>query len=118
MPAHPLRNHARPWNKGLLIGQKKPLQPKHVWSIRFRPEIARLLRVLALSNLAIDNKLRACDLVKLRLDEDPRYPETGSLFTPAIVWNSSNDGMQPSIVLSKALAATARRVQRQSRRLP
>ena len=61
--------HSRPWNKGLLVGQKKPLQPKHVWSIRVRLEIARMWRDLALFNLAIDSKLRACDLVKLRVDE-------------------------------------------------
>ena len=63
------RDHPRPWNKGLLVGQKKPLQPKHVWSIRVRLEIARKWRDLALFNLAIDSKLRACDLVKLRVDE-------------------------------------------------
>ena len=63
------RDHPRPWNKGLLVGQKKPLQPKHVWSIRVRLEIARMWRDLALFNLAIDSKLRACDLVTLRIDE-------------------------------------------------
>jgi integrase len=63
------RDLPRPWNKGLLVGQKKPLQPKHVWSIRVRLEIARKWRDLVLFNLAIDSKLRACDLVKLRLDE-------------------------------------------------
>jgi hypothetical protein len=63
------RDHPRPWNKGLLVGQKKPLQPKHVWSIRVRLEIAHMWRDLALFNLAIDSKLRACDLVELRIDE-------------------------------------------------
>ena len=63
------RDHPRPWNKGLLVGQKRPLQPKHVWSIRVRLEIARMWRDLALFNLAIDSKLRACDFVKLRIDE-------------------------------------------------
>ena len=63
------RDHPRPWNKGLLVGQKKSLQPKHVWSIRVRLEIAHMWRDLALFNLAIDSKLRACDLVKLRIDE-------------------------------------------------
>src|ERR1700730_11624266 len=58
----------RPWNKGLLVGQKKPLQPKHVWSIRVRLEISRKWRGLALFNLAIDSKLRACDLVKSKED--------------------------------------------------
>jgi integrase len=69
MPARPAHRCRRPWNKGLLIGQKKPLEPKHVWSIRVRLEIARSKRDLAIFNLAIDSKLRACDLVKLRLDD-------------------------------------------------
>jgi integrase len=63
------KDRPQPWNKGLLVGQKKPLQPKHVWSIRVRLEIARMWRDLALFNLAIDSKLRACDLVKLRIGE-------------------------------------------------
>src|SRR3979411_653303 len=58
-----------PWNKGLLVGQKKPLEPKHVWSIRVRLEIAGSKRDLAIFNLAIESKLRACDLVKLRLGD-------------------------------------------------
>ncbi len=58
-----------PWNKGLLIGQKKPLQPKHVWSIRVRLELSQSPRGLALFNLAIDSKLRACDLVRLRVND-------------------------------------------------
>ena len=69
MPARPVDRRQRPWNKGLLVGQKKPLEPKHVWSIRVRLEIARSKRDLAIFNLAIDSKLRACDLVKLRLDD-------------------------------------------------
>ena len=69
MPGRPINRPRRPWNKGLLIGQKKPLEPKHVWSIRVRLEIARSRRDLAIFNLAIDSKLRACDLVKLRLDD-------------------------------------------------
>jgi integrase len=69
MPVRPIDRDQRPWNKGLLIGQKKPLEPKHVWSIRVRLEIARSRRDLVIFNLAIDSKLRACDLVKLRLDD-------------------------------------------------
>ena len=69
MPVRPVDRGQRPWNKGLLIGKKKPLEPKHVWSIRVRLEIARSRRDLAIFNLAIDSKLRACDLVKLRLDD-------------------------------------------------
>src|ERR1700686_786048 len=59
----------RPWHKGMLIGQKKPLKPKHVWSIRVRLEIARSLRDLVLFNLAIESKLRACVFVKLRFED-------------------------------------------------
>jgi site-specific recombinase XerC len=66
---HVSRCYRRPWNKGLIVGQKKPLEPKHVWSIRVRLEIAQAVRDLAIFNLAIDSKLRACDLVKLRLDD-------------------------------------------------
>ena len=65
MSARPIKR-LLPWNKGLLVGQKKPLEPKHVWSIRVRLEIARSRRDLAIFNLAIDSKLRACDLVRLR----------------------------------------------------
>jgi hypothetical protein len=62
MLVRPIDRGQRPWNKGLLIGQKKPLEPKHVLSIRVRLEIARSRRDLAIFNLAIDSKLRACDL--------------------------------------------------------
>lgn len=58
-----------PWNKGILVGQKRPLQPKNVWSIRVRLEISGAGRDLALFNLAIDSKLRACDLVRLRVED-------------------------------------------------
>ncbi len=63
-----LRNRF-PWNKGILVGQKRPLQPKNVWSIRVRLEMSGAIRELALFNLAIDSKLRACDLVKLRVED-------------------------------------------------
>ncbi len=53
------------WNKAKLIGPKPPLQPRHVWAIRTRLQINRRIRDLALFNLAIDSKLRGCDLVSL-----------------------------------------------------
>jgi integrase len=68
MLVRPVGRDQRPWNKGLLIGQKKPLEPKHVWSIRVRLETSRSWRDLVIFNLAIDSKLRAYDLVKLRLN--------------------------------------------------
>jgi site-specific recombinase XerC len=55
------------WNNGRIIGQKRPLLPKHVWAIRVPLELANLTRDLALFNLAIDSKLRGCNLVKLRV---------------------------------------------------
>ncbi len=56
-----------PWNKGKLIGQKPPLKREEIWAIRIRLQIAKNIRDLALFNLAIDSKLRARDLVKLRV---------------------------------------------------
>ena len=56
-------------NKGRLTGQKRPLKPKDVWAVRVRLQLQRRKRDLALFNLAIDSKLRGCDLVRLRLNE-------------------------------------------------
>jgi len=56
-----------PWNKGKLVGQKAPFKLKEIWAIRIRLQLAGRRRELALFNLAIDSKLRACDLVKLRV---------------------------------------------------
>jgi integrase len=57
----------QPWNKGKLTGAKPPLSPKHVWSVRTRLQLSKHFRDLALFNLAIDSKLRGCDLVGLRI---------------------------------------------------
>jgi len=57
-------HHREPWNKGKLIGQKAPLKLKDIWAIRVRLQLGERIRELALFNLAIDSKLRACDLVK------------------------------------------------------
>jgi len=58
-----------PWNKGKLIGAKPPLRPKHVWSIRSKLQIAGRTRDLAMFNLAIDSKLRGCDVVRLKVED-------------------------------------------------
>jgi site-specific recombinase XerC len=55
------------WNKGRIIGQKRPLLPKHVWAICVRLEIAENTRDLALFNMAVDSKLRGCDLVRMKV---------------------------------------------------
>lgn len=56
-----------PWNKGKLIGQKAPLRLKDIWAIRIRLQLGERIRELAMFNLAVDSKLRSCDLVKLRV---------------------------------------------------
>lgn len=58
-----LRPERPAWNKGRIIGQKRPVLPKHLWSIRVRLEMADNRRDLALFNIAVDGKLRGCDLV-------------------------------------------------------
>jgi integrase len=58
-----------PWNKGRLIGPKPPLRPKHVWGIRIQLQLANAARDLAMFDLAIDSKLRGCDLVRLRIGD-------------------------------------------------
>ena len=58
-----------PWNKGRLTGQKRPLKPKDIWAIRVRLQLQHRRRDLALFNLAIDSKLRGCDLVRLQVND-------------------------------------------------
>ncbi|MCG9057113.1 tyrosine-type recombinase/integrase [Laribacter hongkongensis] len=55
------------WNKGKLVGQKPPLKPKDIWAIRIYLQNTHAVRDLAMFNLAIDSKLRGCDLVNLRV---------------------------------------------------
>lgn len=74
----PTLNSSRrqPWNKGKLIGQKPPLKPKHVWAIRTHLQLEGRVRELAMFNLAIDGKLRACDLMRLRIEDLAPYGST------------------------------------------
>ena len=58
-----------PWNKGKLIGAKPPLLARHVWSIRTMLQIERQTRDLAMFNLAIDSKLRGCDVVAMKVED-------------------------------------------------
>ena len=62
-------NEHVPWNKGKLTGQKPPLQLKHVWAIRTTLQLEGRVRDLALFNLAIDSKLRGCDVVSLKVED-------------------------------------------------
>src|SRR5271163_716527 len=64
-----LRSKNVPWNKGRITGQKRPLKPKDVWAIRVRLQLEHRARDLAMFNLAIDSKLRGCDLMRLQVDD-------------------------------------------------
>jgi integrase len=59
----------RPWNRGKITGAKPPLQPKHVWAIRTQLQLEGRIRDLALFNLAVDSKLRGCDVVRLKVED-------------------------------------------------
>jgi len=67
--ASPRTLHREPWNKGKLIGAKPPLRSKHVWSIRTKLQVEGQTRDLAMFNLAIDSKLRGCDVVALKIED-------------------------------------------------
>lgn len=58
-----------PWNKGKIVGANPPLRPKHVWSIWTKLQVEGRVRDLALFNVAIDSKLRGCDVVALKVDD-------------------------------------------------
>ena len=69
-PTHAVIKPTRvPWNKGKLASAKRPLRPSHVWSIRTKLQIEGKKRDLALFNLAIDSKLRGCDLVRMKIGD-------------------------------------------------
>jgi integrase len=67
-----------PWNKGKLVGQKLPLKLQEIWSIRIRLQLNDRRRDLALFNLAVDSKLRACDLLRLRVSDVSNGGRIGS----------------------------------------
>jgi len=69
MPFDQLQSKWIPWNLGKLVGQKAPLKPQEVWAIRVRLQLADNKRDLALFNLAIDSKLRGCDLMRIRVSD-------------------------------------------------
>jgi hypothetical protein len=63
----------RPWNVGRMVGAKRALKPQQVWAVRFWLDRERRLRDRALFDLAIDSKLRGCDIVKIRLGENESH---------------------------------------------
>ena len=78
------QNHinSRSWNKGKLLGQKAPLKLKEIWAIRIRLQLNNRIRDLAMFNLALDSKLRGCDLVKIRISD---LMQGGSIMDRAMV---------------------------------
>ena len=79
--------HHVPWNKGKLVGQKAPLKLREIWAIRIRLQLRSKARELALFNLAIDSKLRSCDLVRLRVRD---VCQGGRVASRAIVMQRKN----------------------------
>jgi len=67
--AVPTTSKRLPLNKGKLTGAKPPLRPKHLWSIRTKLQVEGRTRDLAMFNLAIDRKLRGCDVVALKVED-------------------------------------------------
>lgn len=65
----PAIHDRRPWNAGMLVGAKRPLKPRDVWAIRFFLDEHQRLRDRALFDLAIDSKLRGCDIVKITIGD-------------------------------------------------
>ena len=76
-----------PWNKGKLIGPRPPLRQKHVWAIRTKLQIERQVRELALFKLAIDGKLRGCDLIAIFISSQPARADRRAGFGPLIADN-------------------------------
>jgi integrase len=83
MDSYSMQPHRQaPWNKGRITGQKTPLNQQEIWAIRVRLQLAHRIRDLALFNLAIDSKLRACDLVRLYVAD---VAQGGTMLRRAIV---------------------------------
>lgn len=103
-----VRTKTPAWNKGRIIGQKRPLLPKHVWAIRVRLEIAENIRDLALFNMAIDCKLRGCDLVRLKVRD---VFESGHMKERASIMQSN-----PTSLAARGLVSAERFDQRHNSR--
>ena len=91
----------RPWNSGNMVGAKRPLKPRDVWAIRFFLDEHRRLRDRALFDLAIDSKLRGCDIVKMKIGD---IVAGGTLRTRATV-------IQPKTNPARAIRADDRGAQ-------
>ena len=94
-PMDTAKNHSRKsraWNQGMIVGQKRPLKLKEIWAIRIRLQISENVRNLALLNLALDSKLRGCDLVSLLVHNVSREGRVASRAT--IIQRKTNKPVQ------------------------
>ncbi len=94
-----------PWNKGRVTGQRPPLKPREVWAIRVRLQISNRVRDLALFNLAIDSKLRGCDLTHLRVED---VMQDDQVRTRALVSQRKTGAPVQFEITEQARAAVAR----------
>jgi hypothetical protein len=92
-----------PWNKGKLIGAKPPLRQKHVWAIRTKLQIDQRTRDLAMFNLAIDSKLRGCDVVALKVEDLLRMavPSIGATVRQKMTGRTVRFELRPEIIPSE-----------------
>ena len=91
------RRHCEPWNKGKLVGQKAPLRLKQIWATRIRLQLAERVRELALFNLAVDSKLRSCDLVKLRVSDVTRGDRVTTRVSRAVRDHGADSGVRRGV---------------------
>src|SRR5512145_74512 len=108
-PSSTARRRHEPWNKGKLVGQKSPLKLKDIWAVRVRLQIADRVRDLALFDLAIDSKLRACDLVRLRV-RDVAHGERAA--ARAVVMQQKTQRPVQFEITEQTRAAVARWIER------
>lgn len=103
----------KPWNAGRIVGAKAPLKPKHIWAIRQQLKSAGRVRDLALFNLALDAKLRGCDLVRLRLSD---LVQGGALRERSIIIQQKTGRPVPFEITPPARDALARWLEVRGRR--
>ena len=113
--ATPTPHKRVPWNKGKVTGAKPPLRPKHVWSIRTKLQIEGRARDLAMFNLAIDSKLRGCDVVAIKVD-DITLAEVALIRSPRRQgrapwpgWSLGQPGLPQSFSVSRKIFGTPKR---------
>ncbi|WP_337220113.1 tyrosine-type recombinase/integrase [Vibrio parahaemolyticus] len=86
--------------KGHLTGQKKPFKLEDIWRIRTRLEIEENIMELALLNLAIDCKLRSCDLLRMKV----RDISSGGVIQDRVLYSQSKTGREVQFEITSRTA--------------